>query len=99
MENAIKSLEKFIELNKTIRISATDKVLFCIYRGNGTPRELMEKLNMSKGNLANYCKHLMFSNKIRREKLDGERNIKYTLTEKGNVSIQKMLANIEKVIK
>lgn len=99
MENAVKTLEKQLELNRIIKTNAIDKVLFCIYRGHTTPREIMEKLNLSKGNLANYCKYLMTSNKIRKEKLDGERNIKYILTEKGAASIQKILLNIEKVIK
>ena len=95
MESAVALLENLLELNRNIRISATDKVLFCIYRGVVTPKQLIDKLNVSKGNLANYCKSLAAYNKIRKEKNGNERGVAYSITEKGTQSIQKILKNID----
>ena len=95
MERALSTFENLLELTKKVRISALDRVLFCIYRGATTPKELMDKLNVSKGNLANYCKTLAEQKKIKREKNDTDRGVAYSITEKGTLSIQKILKNIE----
>ena len=95
MERAVATLENLIDLTKTVKITALDKVLFCIYRGASTPKELTILLNVSKGNLANYCKNLAAHNKIKRIKNDAERGVTYVITDKGIASVQKILKNIE----
>gem|GEM_PF-3216971 len=98
MENAALSFERLLELSKKINANALDKVLFCIYRGATTPYELMNKLDVSKGNLANYCKRLITQNKIRKQIIaGGSRRIAYQITEKGTNSVEKFLAHIEKI--
>jgi len=98
MESAVTLLENLLELNRTVKVSAIDKVLFCIYRGVITPRHIMDKLSVSKGNLANYCKSLTAHGKIRKEQNGTERGIAYSITEKGTQSIQKILKNIDTLI-
>jgi DNA-binding MarR family transcriptional regulator len=94
-------LETSIRLNNLfarVKVTAADRVLFCIHRGCTTPRAIMEKIGVSKGNLANYCKQLLAYNKIRRTRdTDSARGICYTLTPKGSIAVEKMLAGIDEV--
>ena len=99
MERAVTTFEQLLELTRRVKITALDKVLFCIYRGATTPKELMDKLNVSKGNLANYCKYLAGVNKIKKQQNETERGVTYTITEKGIISVQKILKDIECHIK
>ena len=95
MERAVTAFEQLLELNKNVKISALEKVLFCVYRGVCTPKELMDKLNVSKGNLANYCKHLASTNKLKKQRNENERGVTYIITEKGTLSVQKILKDID----
>ena len=91
MNNEIKEFETYLALARRFDATAMDKVLFCIFRGTNTPREIMDALRVTKGNLANYCKTLVVHGKIAREQSHG-RNIFYTITANGEKEIKRILS-------
>ena len=89
MEKATKSFENYIEFWVKFRPTVSDKVMFCIYRGIDSPRLLIEKLKIAKGNLANCCKQLI-KNGLVVQHTQG-RAVTYELSAKGSAHIKKFL--------
>ena len=92
MENfnkEIENFEKYVDFWVKIRPTVADKIIFCISRGLHSPRELMQKLQIAKGNLANYCKELVADGLVTKQ-VRG-RVVEYSLSTKGNEHIRKFL--------
>lgn len=60
----MKKFDEYIDLWVKLKPTVADKVLFCIHRGQKTPRELIARLEIAKGNLANCCKCLIHDGQI-----------------------------------
>lgn len=99
MNKAINLFDKLIDIYAVFsreNIMARDKVLFCIYRGQTTPREIMQRLNLAKGNLANYCKDLIAKKYLTKTKETGGREISYQITEAGTKYITQIITKTQK---
>ena len=94
MEKAIEKLKNYIDLWVKHKPTVADKILFYIYRGICTPRELIAKLQIAKGNLANYCKALIKDGLVVQHTVG--RVVKYELSQKGTVYIKKFLEDLIK---
>ena len=92
MDKAIKFFDDFIK----VRITATQKVLFCIYRHLLTPREIIAATGIKKTNVAKYCKSLIAYNMITSSRTG--KNIMYEITGKGKDEIKKVLEKINEII-
>lgn len=93
---AIEKFEKYVNFWVQVKPSVADKIMFCMYKGMESPRELMQKLKIAKGNLANYCKQLCADNMITKE-VHG-RVVKYGLAKKGEARIKKVLEAVNDFI-
>lgn len=89
MDKAIEKFEMYLDFWVKVKPSVPDKIMFCIYKGMQAPRELMQKLQIAKGNLANYCKQLHADNMITKQ-VHG-RVVKYGLAKKGETRVKKIL--------
>ena len=88
----MEKFENYIEFWVKFRPTVGDKILFCISRGIDSPRELVLKLKIAKGNLANYCKALIKDGMLVQH-TEG-RVVKYELSAKGRQHIKKFLEAI-----
>jgi len=86
---ASKNFEKYVDFWVKVKPSVADKIMFCLYKGMSSPRELMHKLQIAKGNLANYCKQLVADNMITKE--TSGRVVKYGLAKKGEKRVGQIL--------
>jgi len=89
MEKATENFETYIDFWVKFRPSVADKILFCIHRGLNNPRELIGKLCIAKGNLANCCKQLIKGGALIQH--TNGRAVEYELTAKGQGQIRKFL--------
>lgn len=102
MDKAIAIFDELIRLDAMFsreNILTKDKILFCIYRGNDTPREIMQLMNIAKGNLANYCKELISKKYLTKLQSVGGREISYQITELGTKRITQIIKKIEGLFK
>ena len=95
MEKATETFEKYINFWLKIKPSVTDKILFCIYKGLTSPVALRQKLDIAKGNLANYCKRLVKENLIVQH--THGRAVEYELAQNGKARVNKLLEAIKNV--
>jgi len=86
---AMEKFGKYVDFWVKVKPSVTDKIMFCLYKGMESPRELMQKLIIAKGNLANYCKQMCADSMITKQ-VSG-RIVKYGLTKKGEARVKKIL--------
>jgi len=86
---ATENFEKYVDFWVKFRPSIADKIMFCVSRGLHSPRELVQKLQIAKGNLANSCKELVADGQLLKQ-VQG-RIVKYRLSAKGNEHIRKFL--------
>jgi predicted transcriptional regulator len=89
MGKATENFETYIDFWIKFKPSAADKVMFCIYRGYNSPRALIQKLCIAKGNLANCCRQLITDGKLTQH--TSGRTVEYELTPKGQGQIKKYL--------
>lgn len=74
-----------------------ERLLFCLRESPQPPRELMEALCMTKSNLALLAGKCIAEGLISKEKHAGDRRaLSYSLTEKGEAEIDKLLGEIER---
>ena len=92
MDKAIKIFDEYINFWVKFKPSAADKIVFCIFKGMNCPRDLMHRLGLAKGNLANYCKQLIKTGQIVQH--TAGRAVEYELTAKGQEKIKKLLGEI-----
>jgi len=93
MEKTTDMFGKLIKLLKSFEnFGVADRVLFCIWQGTDTPRHLMEKLGVTKGNLTNYCNSLQNQNYITKQK--STKNVYYKITDTGINYIKGKLKNV-----
>jgi DNA-binding MarR family transcriptional regulator len=100
MQNGEKVFLEFLNTQaffKKLGVTALDKVLYCIMSGRASPKAVMDFLGLSKGNLANYCKTLIRKDLIISHRDTTTRGIYYTTTDKGQQTIQALLAKITKL--
>ena len=82
---------------KKMDVTAETKVLFCVVNGLAFPRQIMDYLGVSKGNLANYCKTLIGGGwLVSRRDVATKRGIYYEPTRAGHTKILKLYEQIEK---
>lgn len=93
LDNAMGKFENYIDFGVKYKPSLSDKILFCVSKGLHSPRELIQKLQVAKGNLANYCMALAGDGQLTKQ-VHG-RIVKYELTVKGNAYIKKFLEGMK----
>jgi len=94
MEKATKTFENYIDFWVRFHPSVSDKILFCVSLGLESPKALMQKLQIAKGNLTNYCKALIKGGELTKQ-VHG-RTVRYALTTKGQASVKKFLEAVGK---
>lgn len=93
-------LQSYIDLQTffsvCVPVTTIDKVLFSISRGIVTPKGLINSLNISKGNLANYCRGMIEKKEIVKQKNTISRGINYQITAVGEARVKQLISKIEK---
>jgi len=94
MDKATKTFENYVDFWVKFRPSVPDKILFCVGNGVDGPQALIQKLQIAKGNLTNYCKALIADGQM--QKQTHGRIVRYALTAKGKTRVKKFLEAVEK---
>jgi len=94
MEKATETFENYVDFWVKFRPSVADKILFCINGGTESPRALIQRLEIAKGNLTNYCKALIADGQLAKQ-VHG-RVVRYVLTAKGKTRVKKFLERVAK---
>jgi len=94
MDKATETFENYVDFWVKFRPSVPDKILFCVGRGTESPGGLIQKLQIAKGNLANYCKALIKNGELSKQ-VHG-RVVRYGLTAKGSARVKKFLERMSK---